>query len=101
MFRKRQHPRLQLKIPVQVRGSGVSCEAQCVEIGAGGMSLAQADQLGISLPVEISFELGAPPPISLCAVVWWKRDNLTGLRFDPSDRNRKVVEQFVSAELAR
>lgn len=101
MFRKRKTPRLQLKIPVQVRGSGVSCAAECVEIGAGGMALMQAEQLGISLPVQISFELGSPPPISLQAVVWWRRDKLTGVRFDPSDRNRKLVEQFVTAELAR
>lgn len=88
-------------MPVQVRGAGVSCEAECVEIGAGGMALTQAEQLGISLPVQISFELGTPPPISVSAVVWWKRDKLTGVRFDPSDRNRKLVEQFVSGELAR
>jgi len=101
MFRKRKHPRVQLKIPVQVRGPGVIFEAECVELGAGGMALAQAEQLGISLPIEISFELGSAQPISLCAVVWWKRDKLTGLRFDPNDRSRKLVEDFVSAELAR
>jgi hypothetical protein len=100
MFRKRKHPRLQLKIPVQVRGAGVNCEAECVEIGAGGMALIQAEHLGISLPIEISFELGSAA-LSLCAVVWWKRDKVTGLRFDPNDRNRKLVEDFVSAELAR
>ena len=101
MFRKRKTPRVQLKIPVQVRGSGVDCSAECVELGAGGMALMQAEHLGVSLPVQISFELGSPPPISLCAVVWWKRDKVTGLRFDPSDRNRKLVEEFVTAELAR
>ena len=99
MFRKRKHPRLQLKFPVQVSGAGVSLQAECVEIGAGGMALVQADQLGVSLPVQLSFALGAP--ISLQAVVWWKRDKLTGLRFDPNDRNRRLVEEFVSAELAR
>ena len=99
MFRKRKHPRVQLKIPVQVGGGGAIFDAECVELGAGGMALAQAEQLGISLPVQISFALGMP--ISLHAVVWWKRDKLTGLRFDPNDRNRKLVEDFVSAELAR
>jgi len=90
-----------VSIPVQVRGAGLSCEAQCVEIGAGGMSLARAEQLGVSLPVQISFALGSQAPISLQAVVWWKRDRLTGLRFDPSDRNCKLVQQFVEAELGQ
>jgi|SRR5205823_9116048 len=100
MFRKRQHPRMPVSIPVQVRSStGMSCEVECVEIGAGGMSLMKAEQLGVSLPVEISFALGSEALISLHAVVWWKRNRLTGLRFDPSDRNCKLVREFVESQL--
>ena len=99
MFRKRKHPRMAVSIPVQIRGTGLNFEAQCVEIGAGGMSLVQAQQLGISLPVQISFALEPRMAISLQAVVWWKRDQLTGLRFDPNDRNCKLVQQFVEAQL--
>ena len=98
MFRKRKHARVAVDIPVQVHGAGLICEAHCVELGAGGMSLVRAEKLGVSLPVQISFALGSQVHISVQAVVWWKRNHLTGLRFDPHDRNCKLVKEFVEAQ---
>jgi PilZ domain-containing protein len=86
-------------MPVEVQGFGFQCAGETVELGAGGMAVAKAEKLMVSQPVSLTFSLPPDPPIKVEGVVWWKRGKLIGIRFDPSDGNRRVVETFVAARL--
>src|ERR1700747_1231184 len=96
MLSKRKHVRVPLSVPVKVQSLNIACDARAVEVGGGGMSLADAENLSISQPVQLTFILADTGPITIQAVVWWKKDKLTGVRFDLGDDNRKLVEEYVA-----
>jgi hypothetical protein len=56
------------------------------------MSLEQAGQLSLAQPVLLTFALPSGDSIRLGAVVWWKRNGLVGVRFDPRDHYRPIQE---------
>jgi hypothetical protein len=85
---------------VRIQGFGFECQGEAVELGGGGMAVAKAAHLVVSQPVTVTFEISAATPLKIDAVVWWKRDKLIGIRFDPADGNRHQVESYVSAKLA-
>ncbi len=92
---KRQLPRLPLAVDVRVECHDRSFSARSVEVGGGGMSLGNASSLSVSQPVQVSFELPGDEVVVLQAVVWWKKGDLLGVRFDPSDENRQRVLRWV------
>ena len=86
----RRHPRIPLTTDVMVRGHDVkghdfNFTARSVQLGTQGMSLEGANQLLLAQPVELAFALPSGSSLRVGAVVWWKKDLLTGLRFDPRD----------------
>ena len=100
MFRKRKHTRVAVDIPVQVHGAGLICEAHCVELGAGGMSLVCSSKLHLGHSVQISFSL--PSTLSggnlkVKASVCWARENENayGVRFDVTDDRRLQVKRWI------
>ena len=98
-FQPRQFPRVSLATEVTVRCHDESIfTATGVEIGAGGMALESANRLGVAQPIQVSFSLRPGRPLTLQAVVWWKRGNLVGVRFDPADTNRQHVQQWVEEQ---
>jgi hypothetical protein len=98
---QRQYPRIPVALDVQVEGPGVACSGTSVELGGGGMSLTLAEHLAISLPVQVAFTL--PPSLAVCiqAVVWWKRNKMVGVRFDPTDRNCQLVQRYLEMQIAQ
>ena len=96
---KRKHPRLAVSLPIKIESFGVAYEATATELGGGGMALAHADQLAVAQPVRVALDLPGSGSLRIQAVVWWKKSNLIGLRFDPSDRSRPAIEKFVAAQL--
>jgi|SRR5215472_684388 len=96
---KRKHSRIFMSLPVRVEGHGIQCEASTLEIGGGGMALAGAEQLAVSMPVRVTLTLPPESEIRLEAVVWWKQGKRVGLRFDPADANRVLVERFVAEQV--
>ena len=60
------------------------------------MSLQDAGQLSLAQPVQLTFTLPSGCPLRVGAVVWWKRDDLTGLRFDPRDDYPAIAEWIKS-----
>jgi len=64
------------------------------------MSLERVDHLSIALPVVLDFTLPSAEPVRLNGVVWWKRDRMVGVRFDPADRNSILVRRYVEGQAA-
>jgi hypothetical protein len=92
LFPRRQHPRVYLATDVRVDGQDSTFLARSVQLGTQGMSLEDAGQLSLAQPVLLTFALPSGCAVSVGAVVWWKRKELVGVRFDPRDRNRPIQE---------
>ena len=97
-FQPRQFPRMKLELAVRVDCFDRWLTATSVEVGSGGMSLKKGDSLSVSQPVQLSFVLPNGQPVVIQAVIWWKRAELLGVRFDPSDRNRLIVAQWMETQ---
>jgi hypothetical protein len=61
------------------------------------MSLEDGDQLSLGQPVQLSFALPTGCSLTIGAVVWWKRNDLTGLRFDPRE-DYCVIQEWIEME---
>jgi len=96
-FPPRKHPRVALATDVKVDGYDVSFTVRSVQLGTRGMCLKRADQLSLAQPVQLTFALPSGCLLRVGAVVWWKRDDLTGLRFDPRD-NYRAIEEWIEME---
>jgi len=73
--------------------------ARSQEIGAGGMALENAGRLSVAQPVKVAFTLPAGRELKLDAVVWWRRDQRVGIRFDLRDGNRRFIQQWVEDQI--
>ncbi|MBV9609895.1 MAG: PilZ domain-containing protein [Acidobacteria bacterium] len=94
----RKFPRVNLDVEVQADSFGRSHLLRSIEIGAGGMALKSANGLGVSQPVQLSFTLPNGQGVTVQAVVWWKRAEVIGVRFDPSDVNRVHVQRWMETQ---
>jgi hypothetical protein len=92
IFPPRQHPRVYLATDVRVEGHDLTFTARSVQLGTSGMSLEHAGQLSLAYPVLLTFALPSGCTVSVGAVVWWKTEELVGLRFDPRVHNRHIQE---------
>ena len=100
LFQPRQFPRVSLTTDVKVRYGEECFVTQSEEIGAGGMALQQAGRLSVAQPVHLSFSLSPGVDLKLDAVVWWKRDQRVGIRFDPRDgQSRVLIQQWVEEQI--
>lgn len=93
----REHPRAALATDVKVEGQDFSFNARSVQLGTKGMSLEDGDQLSLGQPVQLSFALPTGCRLSVGAVVWWKRNALTGLRFDPRE-DYYAIQEWIEME---
>jgi len=98
LFQPRQFPRVSLAVEVRVHWGDEVLIARSEEIGAGGMALVNAGRLSVAQPIKISFTLPSGRELELDAVVWWKRDQRVGIRFDPRDGNCRPIQLWVEEQ---
>jgi PilZ domain len=98
-FQPRQFPRVPIALTVRVYFGSDTLVTKSLEIGAGGMALDYAGCLSVAQPVKVSFALHPDQELTLDAVVWWKRDQRVGIRFDLCDRNRCVIQDWVEKQI--
>jgi hypothetical protein len=48
--------------------------------------------------VQLSFTLPNGTSVTVQAVVWWKKAEVVGVRFDPSDQNRAHVQRWMDTQ---
>ena len=94
----RKYPRVNLDVEVRADSFGRCQLLRSVEIGAGGMALRDSNGLGVSQPVQLSFTLPNGQRVTVQAVVWWKRAEVIGVRFDPADENRFHVQRWMETQ---
>ncbi len=95
----RRDRRVKVVHPVSVSAPDGTFEASSREIGAGGMSMVTDANLKIAQPLELSFTL-PEQKITVPAVVWWKKGNLVGVRFDVTDERRLWISKWVEEQVA-
>lgn len=99
-FQPRQFPRVSINTEVEVHCGDEILVTRSEEIGAGGMALQNAGRLSVGQPVRLSFTLSPGLGFQLDAVVWWKREQRVGIRFDPRDSKCRVtIQQWVEEQL--
>ena len=100
LFQPRQFPRVSLAVEVKVHCGDEVFVTRSQEIGAGGMALQNAGRLSVAQPVRLSFTLSPELELKLDAVVWWKRDQRVGIRFDPRDgKSRLIIQEWVEEQI--
>ena len=99
LFQPRQFPRVSIAVEVKVYRGDEVVVARSQEIGAGGMALANAGRLEVAQPVKVAFTLSPGLELKLDAVVWWKRDQRVGIRFDPRDGHCRLIQQWVEEQI--
>jgi hypothetical protein len=99
MLEKRKHPRVTLEAEVAVIVANVTLRGQADQIGAGGMSVRCSGQVSVSQPVELKFSLPEGPSVQIGAVVWWKKGEMMGFRFDFFGDGRAVIERWVNQRI--
>jgi c-di-GMP-binding flagellar brake protein YcgR len=92
---RRQNARIHLMIPVQVESFGEKYSAESQDISSGGMLLKAETPVKVAQPVQLTFNLPDKAPIEIPAVVCHKRGSLFGVRFDPTNQRRAVIERWV------
>ncbi len=80
---------------------GASATATSREISAGGMSMQLAGLVKVSQPVELEFVLPPSQPANVHAVVWWRKGDLVGVRFDYTDESRLRIKDWLRAQAAQ
>ena len=65
------------------------------------MSLQLAGAVKISQPVELEFVLPSEQPTSIHAVVWWRKGDMIGVRFDYADEGRARIKDWLRAQAAQ
>jgi c-di-GMP-binding flagellar brake protein YcgR len=92
---RRNNARIKLVIPVELESFGEMYQADSQDISRGGMLLKAAAPVQVSQPVQLSFILPDNTPIEIPAVVCHKREQMFGVRFDPTHHRRGVIELWV------
>jgi len=98
----RRDRRVPIVTPVTVRTpEGGSATATSREISAGGMSMQLPGVVKVSQPVELEFVLPPSLAASVHAVVWWRKGDLIGVRFDYADESRMRIKDWLRAQAAQ
>ena len=71
------------------------------ELGTGGMSVHTDAPLRVSQPAHVAFVLPSGLNISIPAVVWWRRRNVAGFRFDVYDKQLPSIRRWVEDQAER
>ena len=97
---EQEQQRKSMRIPVSctVRiNSEISATSR--EVGPGGMSMYTDDALlRVSQPVHVDFVLPPDRPISIPGVVWWRKENMLGIRFDVYDKQLFAIRNWVEEQ---
>ena len=79
--------------------NGRRCITTSKELSSGGMSVTSEQEFSVGTQLQVSFALLTLPRTTLRAMVCWRAKNNYGLRFDPTDDNRRRLREWVQAYL--
>jgi hypothetical protein len=92
---QRQHPRLDLAVPVDIHTHDDKHLGETRNISQGGMLLRAQAPVSISQPVRLKFTLPAERFVEIPAVVTFKKGEQIGVRFDPTHHGRADIEKWI------
>ncbi len=95
---QRAAERIPLTLPVRMRIGDHVFEANASDLSRGGMCLSAAIAGSAGQPVELEFALPGQPTMLVYGVVRWKKPESIGILFDPRDKNRGVLLEWVTAQ---
>jgi hypothetical protein len=90
--------RIPLAIPVRMRIGDQLLETTSSDISRGGICLFAAISGSAGQPVELEFALPGHSAMLVYGVVRWKKPESIGVLFDPRDKNRGAVLEWIAAQ---
>lgn len=93
----RRDKRIPVVHPVSIGAPDGTYSATSRDISAGGMSMTTNANLKVAQPVQVSFSL-PEQHITVPAVVWWRKGNVIGVRFDVTDERRLWISKWVEEQ---
>jgi len=91
----RRSPRVPIAVPVDIHTAGQHYVAAGENISHGGMLIRAEAPLSVAQPIEVGFTLPQDLPISIPAVVSYRKGQNIGLRFDPTHPERHSIQKWV------
>jgi hypothetical protein len=91
----RRYIRVPLITTVELHAEGRTLMAMGEEISSGGMSLLLSGKLPPGLSVEVVFTLPNAAPMRIPSSIRWSREGQLGVRFNPSDPNRRRLKEWL------
>jgi len=95
----RRSPRVPISVPVDIQTAEEHFVAAGENISHGGMLVHVEASLSVAQPIEVGFTLPEHLPISIPAVVSYKKGENVGLRFDPTHRERHSIQKWVDTSV--
>jgi len=95
---QRLNGRIPLTLPVRMRIGDHVLEATASDVSRGGMCLLAAISGSAGQPVELEFALPGQSVMLVYGVVRWKKPESIGILFDPRDRNRAALLEWMAAQ---
>ncbi len=95
----RRDKRIPAVHPVSIGAPDGTYTATSRDISAGGMSMTTTANLKVAQPIQVSFSL-PEKHITVPAVVWWRKGNVVGVRFDVTDERRLWISKWVEEQAA-
>jgi hypothetical protein len=93
----RRDKRIPVVHPVSIGAPDGTYTATSRDISAGGMSMTTNANLKVAQPIQLSFSL-PEQHITVPAVVWWRKGNVIGVRFDVTDERRLWISKWVEEQ---
>jgi hypothetical protein len=92
-------PRVLVRMPIEINGYEKRLTGSSQNIAMGGMLIEADGPLSVGEPVNIGFKLPDGPKISIPAVVCRKQNPTLAIRFDVTDPQRELIQQWVESHL--
>jgi hypothetical protein len=91
----RKSPRVELLVPVDIKGHQRTTTGASRNISTGGMLVKAEIRLSSGEPVEVAFVLPDGPRIEMQGVVCRLQGEQAGIRFDPAHRQIPLIERWI------
>ena len=92
-------PRILVRVPIEIDGYEKHLTGSSQNIAMGGMLIEADGPLSVGEPVQVGFKLPDGPKINIPAVVCRKQNPTLAIRFDVTDPQRELIQQWVESNL--
>jgi hypothetical protein len=95
----RRPPRVDVNVHVEIRAFQRTVTGSTEKVAEGGMLLRPQGKLSPGEPVHVAFALPDGPAISISGAVLRRHGENVAIRFDATDKQRRLIAQWVEKQV--